>query len=89
MTGYSNFKEGGVQSFSRCSISVILSAMMGRTDDRVAYKKAGRRDASRTMASVWGVLNEFEARKGLEKIWINTIGLEIEKLFQEKRIHLG
>ena len=67
MTGYSNSKEGGAQSFSSCSISVILSTRMGRTDEGIAYKESGMREASGTMPSVWGVINYFEACKGLRR----------------------
>ena len=37
----------------------MLSTRMGKTDDSVAYKESGTREASGTRPSVWGVMNYF------------------------------
>ena len=47
----------GVQDFSCFGISVMLSTRMGKTDDKIAYKESGKRKASGTMSSVWGITN--------------------------------
>ena len=40
---------------------------MGKTDEGIAYKESGMREASGTMPSVWGVINYFEECKGLRR----------------------
>lgn len=50
-------RKFGVWYLSCCSISVILSTMMGKTDDSVDYKESGMREAPGTRPSVWGVMN--------------------------------
>ena len=71
-------RKFGVQYLSCCSISVMLSTSMGKTDNSVGYKESGMREASGTMPSVWGVINYFEACKGLRRkdlgkyIWIRN-----------------
>ena len=56
----------------------MLSTRMGKTDDSVAYKESGTREASGTRPSVWGVMNSSEARKGFRRkdldkyLWIRN-----------------
>ena len=71
-------RKFGVQGFSCCGISVILSTRLGRTDEGIASKESGMREASGTAPSVWGVISYFEACKGLRRkdlgkyIWIRN-----------------
>ena len=56
----------------------MLSIRMGKTEDSVAYKESGTREASGTRPSVWGVMNSSEARKGFRRkdldkyLWIRN-----------------
>ena len=43
---------------------MILSTRLGRTDEGIASKESGMREASGTAPSVWGVISYFEACKG-------------------------
>ena len=50
-------RKFGVWDLSCCGISVMLSTRMGKTDDSVAHKESGTREASGTRPSVWGGMN--------------------------------
>lgn len=50
----------------------MLSTRMGRTDEGIAYKESGMREASGIMPSVWGIINYFDACKGLRRKDLGT-----------------
>ena len=50
-------RKFGIWDLSCCGISMMLSTRMGKTDDSVAYKESGTREAPGTRPSVWGVMN--------------------------------
>lgn len=77
----------GVQDFLYFSISVVLFAGMGETDDRIDWDSQKKNGWGVSMSFFTLGHIKFESPRGLRrKPWIHTFGIEIDDFTQEKHM---